>query len=115
AREIALPGFDYLEGEHDGYRRMAHGVTHRRRLLNVAPDAWIVVGAFRGSGEHTFAFHYHVAPGIEVSGMERDDTGVVVGAEEAGLLLHLVAARTVTSAELIGGWASRAYGEKKPC
>src|ERR1017187_10139557 len=22
AREIALPGFDYLEGEHDGYRRM---------------------------------------------------------------------------------------------
>ena len=115
AREGASPGFDYLEGEHDGYRRVAHGVIHRRRLLYVPPDAWIVVDDFRGSGEHRFDFHYHFAPGVEVSGMERDETGVVVGAEEAGLLLHLVAARPVTSAELIGGWASRAYGEKKPC
>jgi hypothetical protein len=105
----------YLEGEHDGYRRMPQAVTHRRRLLYVPPDSWIVVDDFRGSGEHTFDFHYHFAPDLEVSGLEQDETGVLVRAEEAGLLLRLVAAQPLTSAELIGGWASRAYGEKKPC
>ena len=122
AREIALPGFDYLEGEHDGYRRMPRGVTHRRRVLYVPPDSWIVVDDFRGSGEHTFDFHYHFAPDVEVSGMEQDETGVLVRAEAAGMLLRLVAAQPLTSAELIsgdtariGGWASHGYGEKKPC
>jgi hypothetical protein len=122
AREIALPGFDYLEGEHDGYRRMPHGVTHRRRVLYVPPESWIVVDDFRGSGEHRFDFHYHFAPDVEVSGLEQDETGVVLRAEEAGMLLRLVAAQPATSAELIrgetariAGWASRAYGEKKPC
>jgi hypothetical protein len=90
-------------------------VTHRRRVLYVPPDSWIVVDDFRGSGEHTFDFHYHFAPDVEVSGMEQDETGVLVRAEEAGMLLRLVAPQPVTSAELIGGWASRAYGEKKPC
>jgi hypothetical protein len=115
AREMTLPGSGYLEAEHDGYRRMPHGVTHRRRLLHVPPDSWIVVDDFRGSGEHTFDFHYHFAPDVEVSGLEQDEAGVLVRAEKAGLLLRLVAAQPLTSAELIGGWASRAYGEKKPC
>jgi hypothetical protein len=119
---MALPGFDYLEGEHDGYRRMPHGVTHRRRLLYVPPESWIVVDDFRGSGEHRFDFHYHFAPDVEVSGLEQDETGVVLRAEEAGMLLRLVAPQPAISAELIrgetariAGWASRAYGEKKPC
>jgi hypothetical protein len=73
------------------------------------------VDDFRGSGEHTFDFHYHFAPDVEVSGLEQDEAGVLVRAEKAGLLLRLVAAQPLTSAELIGGWASRAYGEKKPC
>jgi len=122
ASDLNLPGVEYVEGEHDGYRRGPHGVIHRRRVLHVPPESWIVVDDFRGSGEHTFDFYYHFAPDVEVSDPERDEAGVLIRAEEAGLLLRLVADRPVTSAEIvrgetarIGGWASRGYGEKKPC
>src|ERR1019366_289283 len=54
AMEFTLPGADYVEGEHGGYRRMPQEVIHRRRLLFVPPESWIVVDDFRGSGAHTF-------------------------------------------------------------
>ena len=121
AREFTAPEIEYMEGEHDGYRRMPHGVIHRRRLLYIPPESWIVVDDFRGSGEHRFDFHYHFASDVEVSGLEQDEVGVLVRAEQA-VLLRLFAVRPVTSAELIhgdtariGGWVSRGYGEKKPC
>ena len=120
--EPALSGAGYIEAEHDGYRRLPHGVIHRRRLLHVAPESWIVVDDFRGSGEHTLDFHYHFAPDIEVSALEREDARILVRANPAGLLLCLFATQPFASAELIrgetapiGGWASRGYGEKQPC
>jgi hypothetical protein len=122
AREFAFPGVDYVEGEHDGYRRMPGGVVHRRRVLCVRPESWIIVDDFRGSGEHRFDFHYHLAPDVEVSRLEKDESGVLLEAEQAGLLLRLVANRPLTSAEMvrgetapIAGWASRGYGGKRAC
>ena len=48
AADLTLSGASYVEGEHDGYRRMPNGVVHRRRLLYVAPESWIVVDDFAG-------------------------------------------------------------------
>jgi len=122
AMELNVPGIDYVEGEHDGYERLPGGVIHRRRILRVAPESWIVVDDLRGSGEHRFDFHYHFAPDVEVAGLEQDDIGVLVRAERAGLLLRMVADRPMASAELlrgetapIGAWASNGYGEKRAC
>ena len=96
ARTITPPGIEYAEGEHDGYRRMPQGVIHRRRLLYVPPESWIVADDFRGGGEHTFDFHYHFPP----------DDG------ESRLHLHLVASQPVKM-ERIDGWSSRGYGAKR--
>ena len=96
ARTITPPGIEYAEGEHDGYRRMPQGVIHRRRLLYVPPESWIVADDFRGCGEHTFDFHYHFPP----------DEG------ESRLHLHLVASQPVKM-ERIDGWSSRGYGAKR--
>jgi len=122
AREFALPGMSYVEGEHDGYRRMPGSVIHRRRVLYAVPESWIVVDDFHGSGEHRFDFHYHLAPDVEAPRLEQDESCVLVRAEQAGLQLRLVADRPFASAEIvrgktdpIGGWASRGYGGKKPC
>jgi hypothetical protein len=97
-------------------------VVHRRRLLRVPPESWIVVDDFRGSGEHTFDFHYHFAPDVEVSSLEQDEDGVLVRANKEAFLLRLFATQPLSSAELIrgetariGGWASSKYGEKQPC
>ena len=118
---LSFDGVEYVEGEHDGYRRLPQGVVHRRRLLSVAPEYWIVVDDFRGSGKHTFDFHYHFAPDVEISKLEHDEAGVLVRAERAGLQLSLIADRPFAAAGLIhgevapiGGWVSRGYGEKRP-
>ncbi len=98
AREFTSPGIEYVEGEHDGYRRMPQGVIHRRRLLCIPPNQWIIVDDFRGSGEHTFDFHYHFPADVEVS----------------GLPLRLFGSQPVKTTR-IAGWMSRGYGEKLPC
>ena len=120
AREPASPAIEYIEAEHDGYLRMPEGVLHRRRLLHIKPEYWIIVDDFRGSGEHTFDFNYHFAPGVDVSSLKYDKDELIARAEQAGLLLGLYASRPV-STELIrgqtapiGGWASHGYGEKRP-
>jgi hypothetical protein len=99
---------------------MPHGVVHRRRLLHIPPDYWIIVDDFRGSGKHTFDFHYHFAPGVEVSTLEHDGDELVARAEQAGLLLGLYASGQMKTELVRGqtapirGWASDGYGEKKP-
>ena len=120
AREPALPAVEYIEAEHDGYLRMPGGVIHRRRLLHVQPGYWIIVDDFRGSGKHTFDFHYHFAHGVEVSSLKQDDDEFVAQAEQAGLLLGLYASQPLRKELVrgrtspIGGWASCGYGEKRP-
>ena len=99
---------------------MRQGVIHRRRLLHIPPEYWIVVDDFRGPGEHTFDFNYHLAPDVEVSSLEHDEAELVVRAEQAGLLLGLYASRPVKTELIcgqtapIGGWVSHGYGEKRP-
>jgi uncharacterized heparinase superfamily protein len=117
-----LPGLLYLEGEHDGYLRLSQGVIHRRRLLFVAPESWLIVDDLRGSGEHKVDVSFHFAPDLDVSSIERVEDGLKVRVEQEGFVLHLFADRPVQSAKLIrgesappGGWASRGYGQKQPC
>jgi hypothetical protein len=121
ARGPAVPPFGYIEAEHDGYLRMPGGVVHRRRLLHIQLEYWIIVDDFRGSGNHTVDFNYHFAPGVEVSSLKNDEDVLVTCAEPAGLLLGLYASRPLRTELIhgqtapIGGWASHGYGVKKPC
>jgi len=120
AREPASPTIEYIEAEHDGYLRIPEGVVHRRRLLHIQPEYWVIVDDFRGSGTHTFDFNYHFAPGVEVSSLKHDEDELVARAEHAGLLLGLYASQPLRTEFIrgqtapIGGWASCGYGEKKP-
>jgi len=98
ARDFSSLGIEYMEAEHDGYRRVPQGVIHRRRLLFLPPESWIVVDDFRGSGEHRFDFRYHFPLDAEVSGLRLP-------------LFATKPVKTVTTE----GWISRGYGEKTPC
>ncbi len=59
------PEVDFFAGEHDGYARLADPVIHRRefRLLKKARTLEIADG-FRGTGRHTFAWNFTLAPGV---------------------------------------------------
>jgi len=119
-RILRDPSFppEYLEAEHDGYERLPHGVTHRRRLLHIPGEYWIAVDDFRASGEkrsgqHTFDFHYHFGAGTDPVLVRPRESDVVILAEQAGLFLGIYGSRAIAS-ELVAGWVSHGYGSRQP-
>lgn len=48
----------YLEGEHDGYRRLKPPVNHRRGVLHLDEEWWLVVDALNSQGEHRYRLHW---------------------------------------------------------
>jgi len=62
---ISQPDFDYVEGVYDeGYGpQLDRSVTHRRAILFVKNDYWIVLDRFDGSGTHVINTLFHFAPG----------------------------------------------------
>jgi uncharacterized heparinase superfamily protein len=63
-RDGAYGDCPFVSGEHDAYRRL--GVVHARTILWHAPNTWIVVDHFRGSGEHRIESFLHFHPRVRV-------------------------------------------------
>ena len=103
---------DYIEAEHDGYSRLPAGAIHRRRLLNIGGEYWIILDDFRGSGEHTFEFHYHLGPAVADPALESGDNQAVLWSAQAGLFLGLYT-RQPMQAALNPAWISPLYGHKR--
>jgi Heparinase II/III-like protein/Heparinase II/III N-terminus len=100
---------EYLEAEHDGYASI--GVTHRRRILYIPGEYWIVADEFPGSGAHTFDFHYHFGPQLDPTLTRPDPREVIVTSTELYMAIH---ASQPVRAELTSGWISRGYGHREP-
>jgi hypothetical protein len=114
-----LNGLQYVEGQHDAYSAGAAGIIHRRRLLNVSGEYWVIVDDFRGAGEHDFEFSFHLGADVVCDTIQRDPRGFELR-DSGGFLLNLHASSDVGTECLtgslnpVGGWASRGYGEKHP-
>ena len=66
---VASPWFDLVDGEHDGYRRLADPVTHRRAVLFVKPSVWLIWDRLTARGFHDAELLLHVKPdcGVEIA------------------------------------------------
>lgn len=53
--------FDFFAGEHDGYKP----TIHRRNILFIKNDYWIVCDEITSSGEHDYNWNFHLAPNAE--------------------------------------------------
>jgi hypothetical protein len=115
------PRVAYVEAEHDGYSNLPDGgVIHRRRVVNIASQYWIVADDFRGAGRHTFDFQFQFGADVDIRPVDHSAAGLVMWAQRAGFLLALHTSEPMVSEELrgeakpIAGWLSRGYGEKHP-
>jgi hypothetical protein len=102
---------EYLEASHAGYMRLEQGVTHRRRVLEVPGEYWILADDLTGAGKHTCDFWYHFGAAIQSPDFENRDTGLTIWSGSAGFLLGMFASGPL-DAELKSGWASHGYGHK---
>ena len=123
SKQLAIGELEYLDGEHDGYLRLRQPVIHRRRVLYVRPNYWILVDNFRGYGEHTFDFMYHFAPGAKLFILGEEQNGEIecrARIDRAALQLSIFASAPMRAEALCGqvapiqGWTSTRYGERKP-
>jgi hypothetical protein len=106
--------FDYFEGAHDGYARLAEPATHSRSVLFLKGQYWVVRDRIESSGLHRVSAHFHCAPGVtaDVEG----DRDLVLTADEAcdGMVLRIAGfapGLTITRAHQC---VSPSYGNREP-
>jgi hypothetical protein len=115
-RWITGDTFDFWDAEHNGYARLPQPVTHRRQVLHVKPDYWLLIDDIFGSGVHRCELFFQFA----------------AGAVSLGTPAHAVAARPWGHLEIwqlaeaceadlvrgqedpIRGWISSGYGHREP-
>ncbi|MFQ5598022.1 MAG: alginate lyase family protein [Nitrospiria bacterium] len=109
--------FDYAEGSHNGYDRLPEKVIHRRRLVFLKPNYWLVRDELTGVGAHQVDRYFHLAPSDIVSDKRRLSVKTMSDTH-ANMLIQSVEENEV-SLEIIDkgkdadcGWFAPAYGKK---
>jgi len=81
------PWFDLVEGEHDGYERLADSVRHRRTVVFLKPDIWILVDTLTAAAAHEYELLLHARPDARVSLQPHTSNAVI--ASPAGQQLRI--------------------------
>ena len=113
---LSYPELDYAVASHDGYARLADPVVHRRRIVFVKPDYWLISDELTGEGEHQLKFCFHFAPGVSVQAV-----GQGWLASKGGERLQLLGSPgecrfrvSVGEESPVQGWYSKDYGHREP-
>jgi hypothetical protein len=76
---IAEDRFDLFEGSHTGYRRLSDPVTHKRSILFLKGDYWIMRDVAETAGEHEYSLNFHFDHGVRTT---VGDGGAWVGGDD---------------------------------
>ena len=112
---ITLPNLDYASGMHEGYRRLAEPVVHRRRVAFVKPDRWFLLDDVSGTGIHSLEFFFHFPPDVQLQVEEH-----LCWATKGESRFLIIADPRLSLDEsrgqegLLQGWYSRDYGLCEP-
>lgn len=61
---ISTDRFDFFSGSHNGYERLEDPVTHRRSILFLKGDYWIMHDIADARGEHEYSLNFQFAEGV---------------------------------------------------
>jgi hypothetical protein len=111
---VSQPRFDYFEGEHDGYERLASPTAHRRALLFVKGRYWVMIDRVESKASHRVDVRLQCAPGVSVA---QDDAGMLTlalgrRATVTGLRVCAFGAHGAFAVE--DGWVSTVFGARVP-
>jgi len=116
---ITGKSFTYFVGSHNGYSRLPDPVTHRRYVLKIAGDLWLVRDVALGHAEHVIEARWHFAPDLELQAIAagRVEISSRTGSESGdAALTMMVPEDTVwhTATEVTRTVISPAYGSLEP-
>jgi asparagine synthase (glutamine-hydrolysing) len=105
------------QGKHDGYRRLADPVEHRRTVLSIGEDRWLVVDHVTGKQSHHYALHwllndapYEQRANSLLLSLDAGSYKMQVGLVDGRSPVSIVRADPASTR----GWRSRYYGDKEP-
>jgi hypothetical protein len=105
------------EGEHNGYKRLADPVSHKRAVLSLGENRWLVVDHLEGKQPHHFALHwllsdlpYEQQDNSILLSLDSMKYKVQVGLVEGSSTLSVVRG----DPDSTRGWRSQYYGDKEP-
>lgn len=105
--------FDFVIAEHDGYRRLAQPVTHRRSVrLDKQHRFWLIEDEFNGAGGHKLATRFHLNTRLEVSA--DNNAAAIVRDPHNGARLLIQPLDLNEAPRFEKQFTSRDYGEKEP-
>ncbi|MFI5006787.1 MAG: alginate lyase family protein [Solirubrobacterales bacterium] len=108
---------DFARADHDAYARLGGGARHRRRVLFVRRQFWLLVDDIEGSGEHRVEQRFQFAPlavGLEPSGWvrARGQGGDSLWLRSQAAVPLAVEARAAAS-DPAAGWIAPDYGQRR--
>jgi hypothetical protein len=101
--------FTFFSGYHDGYKRLADPVLHRRAIFHLHGEYWLVRDTVEGSASHQLELYWHLAPDLNVAA----SPGVLIASSQDEKLLLLSTAANTWDVSVEQGFISPAYGEKQ--
>lgn len=110
--------YDRLVVSHNGYAYMEEPVFHKRSVVWLKPDIWVVEDRLTGTGIHRIRQYFNFAPGR--LRRAEDDGKYIYRSGNLVMELRTVAHKELTasvycgSRDPIGGWVSWGYAEKEP-
>jgi hypothetical protein len=113
------------QGEHDGYRRLVDPVNHKRTVISLPEDRWLVIDHLTASQPHHYDLHWlladadygvqELAPGfglwLKPPDSKLSDSIILrMGILEGNAKFSIVRADSNSTR----GWRSQYYGDKEP-
>ncbi len=109
---VSRDRFDYVEGKHDGYLRLATPVTHARSILFLKNDYWIVLDRVASNAEHVYALWFHL--NSDLNGRVDSEQAIVISDPSDEGALKIVAFAGDGHWGWEEAWVSHCYGEREP-
>jgi hypothetical protein len=112
--------FDFVDGSHDGYQRLKDPVTHRRQIIFIKPDYWLIIDILKGKKKHIFEQYFHFTPETELNLNKK--SGILMAKHSQNVFMKIMPINTMGlkseviegSTSPIQGWVSYLSGKKQP-
>lgn len=99
------------KGRHTGYERLTSPVTHEREFQMVKDaGALVVTDRLTGAGRHALAWHFHLAPGVEATGLGEGRLSLRNSAGQWEFR-----APSMLNASVVDAWYSPSFGVRVKC
>jgi asparagine synthase (glutamine-hydrolysing) len=105
------------QGEHDGYRRLPDPVNHKRTILSLDGDRWLVVDHLSGKQPHHYALHWL----LNDFPFEQRENTIRLSIDSMKYKMQVGVLNGKSAFSLVRGdpnstrgWRSRYYGDKEP-